>query len=136
VIGQPFVGLLISATGMGEPVLVDHLDELWRRQIIRDQGFTYDQPRQLRAVSWRCSVPLVDVSSPGRRRSDRDRVPARRPHSPQLAAHYDQAGMVQPAIDAYRVAGARAVAISALDQAVTIFRRALSARRVATVIRS
>jgi hypothetical protein len=33
--------------------------------------------------------------------------------SPQLAAHYDQAGMVELAIDAYRVAGARAVAVSA-----------------------
>jgi tetratricopeptide (TPR) repeat protein len=46
--------------------------------------------------------------------------------APQLAAHYDQAGMVEPAIDAYRVAGARAVAVSALDEAVTMFRRALS----------
>jgi ATP/maltotriose-dependent transcriptional regulator MalT len=34
--------------------------------------------------------------------------------------------MVEPAIDAYRVAGARAVAVSALDEAVTMFRRALS----------
>src|SRR4029450_10210146 len=46
--------------------------------------------------------------------------------SPQLAAHYHQAGMVEPAIDAYRVAGARAMAVSALDEAVTMFRRALS----------
>jgi tetratricopeptide (TPR) repeat protein len=46
--------------------------------------------------------------------------------APQLAAHYDQAGMVEPAIDAYRVAGARAVAVSALDEAVNMFRRALS----------
>ena len=34
--------------------------------------------------------------------------------------------MVEPAIDAYRVAGARAVAVSALDEAVSMFRRALS----------
>ena len=33
--------------------------------------------------------------------------------------------MVEPAIDAYRMAGARAVAVSALDEAVTMFRRAL-----------
>jgi len=46
--------------------------------------------------------------------------------SPQLAAHYDQAGMVEPAIDAYRVAGARAAAVSALEEAVTLFRRALA----------
>jgi tetratricopeptide (TPR) repeat protein len=45
---------------------------------------------------------------------------------PEVAAHYDQAGMIEPAIDAYRMAGARAVAVSALDEAVTMFRRALS----------
>jgi tetratricopeptide (TPR) repeat protein len=34
--------------------------------------------------------------------------------------------MVEPAVDAYRVAGARAVAVSALDEAVAMFGRALS----------
>ena len=34
--------------------------------------------------------------------------------------------MVEPAIDAYRTAGARSVAVSAPDEAVTMFRRALS----------
>jgi tetratricopeptide (TPR) repeat protein len=130
VIGRPFsVGLLVSATGIGEPALVDHLDELWRRRIIRDQGLTYDFSHdKLRAVA-------LEMLSPARRRqlhravaeaiavefhNDLDAA------SPQLAAHYDQAGMVEPAIDAYRVAGARAVAVSALDEAVTMFRRALS----------
>ena len=130
VIGRPFsVGLLVSATGIGEPELVDHLDELWRRRIIRDQGLTYDFSHdKLRAVA-------LEMVSPARRRqlhravaeaiavefhNDIDAA------SPQLAAHYDQAGMVEPAIDAYRVAGARAVAVSALDEAVTMFRRALS----------
>jgi hypothetical protein len=46
--------------------------------------------------------------------------------APQVAAHYDQAGMIEPAIDAYCLAGARAVAVSALDEAITMFRRALS----------
>jgi len=130
VIGRPFsVGLLVSATGIGEPELVDSLDELWRRRIIRDQGLTYDFSHdKLRAVA-------LEMLSPARRRqlhrvvaetiavefhNDLDAA------SPQLAAHYDQAGMVEPAVDAYRVAGARAVAVSALDEAVTMFRRALS----------
>jgi tetratricopeptide (TPR) repeat protein len=34
--------------------------------------------------------------------------------------------MVEPAIDAYRVAGARAAAVSALEEAVTMFQRALA----------
>ena len=130
VIGRPFsVGLMVSATGIGEHELVDHVDELWRRRIIRDQGHMYDFSHdKLRAVA-------LEMVSPARRRQlhravaeaiavelhhDIDAV------APQLAAHYDQAGMVEPAIDAYRLAGARAVALSALDEAVTMFRRALS----------
>jgi tetratricopeptide (TPR) repeat protein len=130
VIGRAFsVGLLVPATGMGEHELVDQIDELWRRRIIRDQGPTYDFSHdKLRTVA-------LEMVSPARRRqlhkavaeaivvefkNDVDAA------APQLAAHYDQAGMVEPAIDAYRTAGGRSVAVSALGEAVTNFRRALS----------
>ena len=130
VIGRPFsVGLMVSVTGIGEHELVDHVDELWRRRIIRDQGLTYDFSHdKLRAVA-------LEMVSPARRRQlhravaeaiaveFQDDIDAA---GPQLAAHYDQAGMVEPAIDAYRMAGVRAVAVSALDEAVTMFQRALS----------
>jgi hypothetical protein len=130
VVGRSFsVGLLVSATGIGEPRLVDDLDELWRRRIIRDQGLTYDFSHdKLRTVA-------LEMVSPARRRqlhrAVADAITREFCHdldaaSPQLAAHYDQGGMVEPAIDAYRVAGARAVAVSALDEAVSMFRRALS----------
>jgi tetratricopeptide (TPR) repeat protein len=130
VIGRPFsVGLMVSATGIDEHELVDHVDELWRRRIIRDQGLTYDFSHdKLRAVA-------LEMVSPARRRQ-LHRVVAEaiavefhndvNAASPHLAAHYDQAGMVEPAIDAYRVAGGRAVAVSALEEAVTMFRRALA----------
>jgi DNA-binding SARP family transcriptional activator len=130
VIGRPFsVGLMLSATGIDERELVDHVDELWRRRIIRDHGLTYDFSHdKLRAVA-------LEMVTPARRRQlhravaeaiaveFQDHIDAA---GPQLAAHYDQAGMVEPAIDAYRTAGARAVAVSALDEAVTMFRRALT----------
>ncbi len=130
VIGRPFsIGLMVSATGVDEHELVDHVDELWRRRIIRDQGLTYDFSHdKLRAIA-------LEMVSPARRRQLHRAVAeaiavARHKDieaaSPQLAAHYDQAGMVEPAINAYRVAGARAVAVSALDEAVTMFRRALA----------
>ena len=140
VVGRPFsVSLMVLATGIDEPELVDHVDELWRRRIIRDQGLTYDFSHdKLRAVA-------LEMVSPARRRqlhravaeaivvelhNDTDAA------SPQLAAHYDQAGMIQPAIDAYRVAGGRAVAVSALDEAVTMFSAsARTARRPASVTR-
>lgn len=130
VIGRPFsVGLMASATGTDERELVDHVDELWRRRIIREQGLTYDFSHdKLRAVA-------LEMVSPARRRqlhravAEAIAVERRKDidaASPQLAAHYDQAGMVEPAIDAYRVAGARAVAVSALEEAVTMFKRALA----------
>jgi tetratricopeptide (TPR) repeat protein len=130
VIGRPFsVGLLVSATGINEGELVDHVDELWRRRIIRDQGLTYDFSHdKLRAVA-------LEMVSPARRRQLHRAVAeaiAVERHkdidaaSPQLAAHYDQAGMVELAINAYRLAGGRAVAVSALEEAVTMFRRALA----------
>jgi hypothetical protein len=108
---------------------VDHVDELWRRRIIRDQGLAYDFSHdKLRAVA-------LEMVSPARRRqlhrSVAEAIAAERQRdidaaSPQLAAHYDQAGMLEPAIDAYRVAGGRAAAVSALDEAVAMFRRALA----------
>ena len=130
VIGRPFsIDLMVSATRSDERELVEHVDELWRRRIIRDQGLTYDFTHdKLRAVA-------LEMVSPARRRqlhravaeaiavefhNDIDAA------SPQRAAHYDQAGMVEPAIAAYRVAGSRAVAVSALEEAVTMFRRALA----------
>ena len=129
VIGRQFsTGLAASATGVGEDELVEPVDELWRRRIIRDQGFTYDFSHdKLREVA-------LEAMSPARRRqlhravadaildefgSDAEAA------SYQLAAHYDQAGMVEPAIDAYRAAGARAVAVSAIEEAITMFQRAL-----------
>ena len=120
---------MVSATGIGEHELVDYVDELWRRRIIRDQGLTYDFSHdKLRTVA-------LEMVSPARRRQLHRAVAeaiAVELHNdihaaaPQLAAHYDQAGMIEPAIDAYRVAGARAVAVSALDEAVNMFRSALS----------
>ncbi|MEW6581729.1 MAG: AAA family ATPase [Actinomycetota bacterium] len=130
VIGRSFtVDLLASAAGVGEPELADHLDVLWRRRIIRDQGRTYDFSHdKLRGVA-------LEMLSPARRRHLHrvvaGAIAAELRHDPdaagpRLAAHYDQAGMVEPAIAAYHRAAARAVAVSALDEAVGMFRRALS----------
>jgi tetratricopeptide (TPR) repeat protein len=130
VIGRPFsVGMMVLVTGTDERELVDHVDELWRRRIVREQGLTYDFSHdKLRAVA-------LEMISPARRRQlhravaeaiaveRHDDIEAA---SPRLAAHYDQAGMLEPAISAYQVAAARAVAVSALAEAVAMFRRALA----------
>ncbi|MBT8766766.1 ATP-binding protein [Metapseudomonas boanensis] len=130
VIGRPFsVDLLVSASGIDKHALIDQVDELWRRRIIRDQGLSYDFSHdKLRAVA-------LELLSPARRRQLHRAVAeaiALERHgdldaaSPQLAAHYDQAGLLEPAIAAYRVAGGRAVAVSALAEAVSLFQRALA----------
>jgi len=130
VIGRSFsVELLASASGIDSHELVGHVDELWQRRIVRDQGIRYDFSHdKLRAVA-------LESISPARRRQlhravaealeveHGDDVAA---ISPQLASHYEQAGMLEPAIEAYRVAGRRAVGVSALTEAVTLFRRALA----------
>ena len=130
VIGRPFsVGLLVSVTGIDEYELIDNVDELWRRRIIRDQGLVYDFSHdKLREVA-------LEMVSPARRRQLHRAIAEAIAHelqtnndvaSPQLAAHYDQAGMVKQAVDAYRVAGGQAVLVSAPEEAVAMFRRALS----------
>ncbi|MGI9644309.1 MAG: ATP-binding protein, partial [Ilumatobacteraceae bacterium] len=129
IIGRPFsVPLLVSVTGLAEVDVVDDVDELWRRRIIRDAGLFYDFSHdKLRAVA-------LETISPARRRQFHSAVAAAlaadsgdsRTVAAQLAAHYDQAGMPEPAVEAYRRAGARAVAMSSLDEAVAMFRRALA----------
>ena len=130
VVGRPFsVQLLASVTGIDENELVDDIDELWSRRIVRDQGLTYDFSHdKLRTVA-------LEMVSPARRRllhravAEAIMVDAGddlEAGAPQVAAHFDQAGMVRPAIDAYRRAGSRAVAVSALEEAVTMLKRALA----------
>ena len=130
IIGRPFsTDLLVAATALDEQELVGHVDELWHRRILVDQDHQYDFSHdKLRAVT-------LEMTSPARRRRIHRAVAAAlvdvhpddtESSSSQLAAHYDQAGMVEPAIGAYQRAGDRAVAVSALEEAIAMFRRALS----------
>ncbi|MDX1501543.1 MAG: AAA family ATPase [Thermoanaerobaculia bacterium] len=130
VIGRPFtLGLMAAASGLAQTDLVEPVDELWRRRIIHDEGRTYDFTHdKLRAVALERVTPArrrqlhraVAGAIADGRRDDLDAA------SPQLAAHYDQAGMVEPAIEAYRVAGTRAAAVSAIEEAIASLRRALT----------
>ncbi len=130
VFGRQFsASLLARAAGIEESEALDQLDELWRRQIIREQGPNYDFSHDtLRAVA------LDRIGAVRRRRLHQAVAEALTAElgdnaaaaSPQLAAHYDQAGMVDAAIDAYRTAGRQAVAVSAPAEAIRMFERALS----------
>ena len=130
VIGRRFsIRLLAAASGNTEDELVDDVDELWRRRIIRDHDQIYDFSHdKLRTV-------VIQAISPARRRQLHRAVAEAIAHeyenvpdvaASQLATHYDQAGMAEKAVEAYRVAGDRAVSVSALGEAATMFRRALT----------
>jgi class 3 adenylate cyclase/DNA-binding SARP family transcriptional activator/predicted ATPase len=128
-VGRGFtVDVLTAATGIDEDALADTLDDLWRRQIIREQGpgydFTHDKLRE---------VAHAGISPARRQRLHRvvgevlatihaaDLAPV----SADLAAHYEQAGLAAQAIDAYRQAAEHAMVVFSLADAIASLRRAL-----------
>ena len=128
-LGRAFtVEELGAATGRDEDELVDALDELWRRQIIREQETGYDFSHdKLREVAH------AEISPARRRRLHRavaEGLAALHgtepgPVSARLAAHYEAAGLVEQAVEAYRAVAARAVELFSLDEAIAALRHAL-----------
>lgn len=121
--------LLVHACDEAEGALVEALDELWQRHIIREQGafsyvFSHDK---IREVAYGQITPM-------RRRQLHDRIA----HaleiihasnldavSGQLARHYDRAGMVEQALQSYERAAAAAQRIYANQKALDFLNRAL-----------
>ncbi len=127
IFGRSFSARALESVMGADEAVADLLDELWRRRILIDRGRMYDFSHdKLREVA-------IELINPARRRRLHRMVAEALAHehgsdpatSAQLAAHYDQAGMAKEAIEAYRIAGARAVAMSGLKDAVALFRRAL-----------
>ena len=129
-IGRGFtVEMLAATTRIDEDDLVDALDDLWRRRIIREHGpgydFTHDKLRE---------VAHAGISPARRRRLHRVVAEVLAslhatdlgPVSSDLAAHYEQAGRVAEAIAAYRDAAAHAMAVFSLDDAIVSLHRALA----------
>lgn len=98
--------VLLKASSADEESLLGSLDELWRRRIVRAVDgerfdFTHDKLRE---------VAYAQISPVKRRLLHRRIAQAIEavhstnldPVSAQLAAHYEQAGFVQPAIEYYR----------------------------------
>lgn len=131
VIGRPFtVELLEKATDWDELSVAQALDELWRRRIIESRGvsdydFTHDRLREVA-----CSE-LTPV-----RRRYFHRLVARalaevcgadpEISSGQIAAHFEQAGMAEEAMEHYRLAASYARRRYASTEAADLLRRALA----------
>lgn len=130
-VGRAFTfDLLTRASSHPEERVVETLDELWRRRIVRERGsdaydFSHDK---LREEAYR-------RISPARRRLLHRRVAQamERLHagdlngvSGQLAAHYEQAGWTDRAIDFYARAATVAQGVYANDEAIGALSRALA----------
>ncbi|SFO22189.1 transcriptional activator domain-containing protein [Pseudonocardia ammonioxydans] len=119
--------VLAAAAGRSEDDLVDDLDELWHRHVLRERGAGYDfQHDRVRDV-------VLDAIGPARRRMlHRAVAEALESHhtdlgpvSARLAAHYEAAGLEQRAVAAYERAAAHAYRVFALDDGIALSQRAL-----------
>lgn len=126
VIGRRFsFDVVARASGQDEAAVVEGLNELWQRRIVRVEGTdTYDFSHEwIRAVAY-------DTMGPIRRRTvhlqvaqalealhtdDLDAI------SSQIAAHYERAGLARPAIAYYRRAAEAARRIYANAEAVRLY---------------
>lgn len=128
-IGRSFTLDLLVQSGPGEiDSLVGPLDELWERQIVREHGtnaydFVHDKirevayaeirPAQRALLHRRVAHALEEVHA-----ADPD------PVSAQIAAHYDQAGLTDRAVDFYRRAASFAQRVYANEEAIGLLKRA------------
>jgi serine/threonine protein kinase len=131
VIGRAFTyEVLVQASGYDEYMLVQGLDELWQRRIVREQGgetydFSHDKLREgaytalsnarRRLLHRRVAEALEKIYA-----SDLGAV------SGQIAAHYEGASLPQLAASYYLQAGEVALQIHANVDALTAFQRALA----------
>lgn len=130
IVGRAFtLDVLAAASGVDQHMLVDALDELWQRRIIREQGptaydFSHDRIRE---------VAVAGVSAARRRLLHYDVATAlERLHGPTLdevaaplAAHYEHAGLSEPAIKYGSLAAEHALRTNAYHTASSHLQRAL-----------
>ena len=134
-IGRAFsFDLLAKATDWDEDSLSAALDELWQRRIVGGQGedggaslydFTHDR---LREVAYADLSPVLRRFLHRRVARALEELHAAETEgaSAQLAAHYEAAGMVEPAIGHFRRAAAVARQRFADAEAAGLLRRALA----------
>lgn len=134
VIGREFTfDVLVRASGESEDAVVQGLDELWQRRIVREQGagmaqaydFSHDKLRKqtydsLSSAHRRLLHRRVAESLAAVYEEELDTV------SGQIAAHYEHAGLSERAIPYYRRAGEIALSIYANTEAIAAFEQAAS----------
>lgn len=130
-VGRAFsLDILVAAGRADEASYVRALDELWQKRIVRERGvnsydFTHDKLRE---------IAYAEISAPQRPLLHRHIATAlaalhaddRDPISSQIAAHYERAGLAEPAIAYYQRAAAVAQRVYANEDAITLLERGLA----------
>lgn len=131
VVGRAFTyEVLAAASGRDEDTLIQSLDELWQRRIIREYGsHTYDFSHdKLREVAY------GEMSPVRQRRLHRSVAEALKTCfantldlvSGQVASHYERAGLPEEAIPYYRQAAQVAQGVYANEEAISYLEQALA----------
>jgi predicted ATPase len=129
-IGRAFTfDVLLQAGPDDEASMVQALDELWQKRIVREQStnvfdFTHDKLRE---------VAYAEINAPQRRLLHRRIARALEllnadnldPVSAQIAAHYEQAGLFEQALPYYQRASDLAVSMYANEDAIELLTRGL-----------
>jgi tetratricopeptide (TPR) repeat protein len=128
-IGREFtLDLLAKACGVDDTLLLQSLDELWRRRIIRARGidaydFSHDR---IREVAYLDAGPLRRRESHLRVARALEELRSADPAAAgQLAWHYDRGGAPERAVTWYARAADAAQQVSAIDAVARLLRRAL-----------
>ena len=130
VLGRSFsLELLALASRSDEDSLVQDLDELWQRRIVRQQGSDYDLSHdRIRDVAY------AELSPVQRQRLHRHAAEALARHhettldtvQPQLAHHYEEAGLFAQAVESYLQAGRAAQRVFANARASELLNRGVA----------
>ena len=133
VVGRNFtLDLLAEASDLGEDLVVDAVDELWQRRILRESAGTYDFAHDLlRDVAYAQVPPAKRWLWHRRVAQGLERLHADDldPVAVQIAGHYRLAGRSAPAVTYYRRAAQVASTVFALDDAVALYEEALQVIR-------
>ena len=131
VVGRAFTFELLSqASRRDEDVLIQGLDELWRRRIVREYGpgtydFSHDKLREV-AYSEMSPVQRSQLHRTVAAALEKIHAAALDVVSGQLASHYEHAGLPDQAIRCYFQAAKVAQQVYANKEAITYLNRALS----------
>lgn len=128
-VGRAFAfDVLAAASSRPEEQVVEALDELWQRRIVRERGDDYDFSHdKLREAAYSRAGPATRRLAHRRVAQALERLlaPDLDPVSAQLAVHYEHGGWPARAIDFYARAAAAAQRVYANEGAIDLFSSAL-----------